>query len=82
MQNVRKVFKHILKHGLFVKFKKYIFSILEISFLGFIITTKSMKINLSQVSLIEKWLIPKIFCNIHMFLGFGNFYCQFSSKIL
>lgn len=48
-----------------------------ISFLGFILTTEVVKMNLSWISTIKNWLSPKSFCEIQVFLGFANFYHYF-----
>ena len=76
-QDVRKVLEHLLKHRLFVKLEKCVFSVSEISFLGFILTTEDVKIDLSRVPTIEEWPVPKCFQDIQVFLRFANFYRRF-----
>ena len=76
-QDVRKVLERLLKHGLFVKLEKYVFGVSEISFLGSVLTIECVKMDLSQVSTIEEWPMPKSFCDIQVFLGFANFYRRF-----
>lgn len=63
-KNVRKVLEYLLKHGLFIKLEKYVFSVLELSFLGFIFTTKGVKIDLGRVATTEKWPLPRSFRDI------------------
>ncbi len=63
-QDVRKVLERLLKHGLFVELKKCVFGVSEIGFLGFILTTKSVKIDPSRISTIEEWPVPKSFRDI------------------
>lgn len=67
MQDIRKVLEHLLKHELFVKLEIYIFNSSKINFLGFVLTNKGAKMDLNQVSTIEKQLMLKVFCNIQVF---------------
>ena len=71
------VLKRLLKHGLFVKLAKCMFSVTEISFLGFILTTDRVKIEPSRVSTISEWPKPSTNREIQVFLGFANFYQRF-----
>ena len=75
--NVREVLKRLLNHVLFVKLEKYVFRMKEISFLGFLLTTKGVKIEPSRVSTIAEWLEPTTFREILVFLNFANFYRRF-----
>ena len=79
-EDVRKVLKRLLKHGLFVKLKKCVFSIPQISFLGFILTTEGVKMDLTCVSTIKEWPLSSSFCEIQVFLGFANFYRRFMKE--
>ena len=49
----------------------------EINYLGFIISTCSIIIELDQVTAVRDWLLPESIYNIQVFLGFVNFYCKF-----
>ena len=49
-ETVCQVLKRLLKHSLFVKLEKCVFSLTEISFLGFILTTEGVKIEPSHMS--------------------------------
>lgn len=64
IQNVRKVLEYLLKYKLFVKLEKCVFNISKISFLDVVFMTDGVKMDPSQVLTIEKWLMPKSFCNI------------------
>ena len=77
IEAVRQVLKSLLKHGLFVKLEKYVFSVTEISFLGFILTTEGVKMEPSRVSTISEWPEPASHREIQVFLGFANFYRRF-----
>lgn len=56
--DVQKFLKQLLKHWLFVKLKKCIFCVKEIPFMGFLLITKRVKIELNRVSTITEW--PKL----------------------
>ncbi len=71
------VLKRLLKHGLFVKLEKCMFSVTEISFLGFILTTDRVKMELSRLSTISEWPKPNTNREIQVFLRFPNFYQRF-----
>ncbi len=74
---VRQVLKKLLKHCLFVKLEKCVFSVTEISFLGFILTTEGVKMEPSRVSTISEWPEPASHREIQVFLRFANFYRGF-----
>ena len=63
-ENVQKVLKRFLKHGFFVKLEKCVFSMPEISFLGFIFTMEGVKMDSNCVSTIKEWPLPSSFCEI------------------
>lgn len=74
---VRQVLKRLLKHSLFVKLEKCVFSVTEIYFLGFILTTEGVKMEPSRLSTISEWPEPTTHREIQVFLGFTNFYRRF-----
>ena len=50
--DIRAVLKRLLKYEIFVKLEKSVFCVMEISFLGFLLTTKRVKMEPSRVSTI------------------------------
>ena len=62
--NVRYVLKQLVKHGLFVNFLKYLWSVFEIGFLHFVHITKSVQMKLSRIETIKEWLEPSSVQNI------------------
>ncbi len=74
---VRQVLKRLLKNGLFVKLEKCMFNVTEISFLGFILITEGVKMELSRKSTISEWPEPTSHRDIQVFLRFVNFYRRF-----
>ena len=66
--NVRCVLKQLLKHSLFVNFLKCVWSVFEIGFLGFVLTTKGVQIEPSRIETIKEWLEPSSVQDIQVFL--------------
>jgi hypothetical protein len=57
-----------------VKPSKCVFNTKEVEFLGFIVNTKGVVIEPSQIETICDWLVPTSFREVQVFLGFANFY--------
>jgi hypothetical protein len=49
----------------------------RIKYLGFVIITEGIEIDLEKVAVIRNWKIPTTVKGIQLFLGFRNFYRQF-----
>ena len=49
----------------------------EINYLGFIVSTCSIIIELDCVTAVRDWPLPESIHDIQVFLGFVNFYCRF-----
>lgn len=64
INDVRAILKRLLKYELFVKLKKCVFHMKEISFLGFLLTTERVKMEPNQVSIIVEWPEPTTFREI------------------
>jgi hypothetical protein len=71
---ISQILERLREKGLYIKPSKYIFSTKEIEFLGFIINTKGVVIEPSQIEIICNWLVPISFRKVQVFLGFANFY--------
>ncbi len=81
-KHVWKVLKALLKARLYAKLSKCLFSVICISFLGFILTDKSDEIEEDRISTILNWLEPESVCEVQSFLGFANFYRRFVKEFL
>jgi hypothetical protein len=71
---ISQVLDRLREKGLYVKPSKYMFSIKEVEFLGFIVNTKGVVIEPSQIETICNWPVPTSFRKVQVFLGFANFY--------
>ncbi len=86
VQHVHQVLQHLLDHSLYAKFKKYEFHVQETQFLDFIISPDDIAMDPEYIVIIVNWPTLKLIHDIHVFLGFCNFYHQFinsySHKVL
>ena len=74
---VRDVFKCLRSARLFANAKKCKFDKSSVEYLGFIISSKGVQMNLKKLETITNWPIPKTVKQIQSFLGFTNFYRRF-----
>ena len=75
--HVRKVLERLRRFRLFANLKKCEFFIKEVEFLGFIISTKGVTIDLRRIDTIRTWPKLKTYYKVQIFLGFVNFYRRF-----
>jgi hypothetical protein len=54
----------------------------KVEFLGFVVNTKGIVIELSKVETIRDWPVPTTFREVQVFLGFTNFYRRFVREYL
>jgi transposase InsO family protein len=76
-EHVKKVLKRLRDAGLQVDLKKCEFSVTRTKYLGFVITTDGIEVDLDKVAAVVDWKIPHTVRGIQSFLGFCNFYRRF-----
>ena len=76
-EHVRKVLKILRDNKLQVDIKKSEFCVTETKYLGFIITTKGIRMDPDKVSVVQDWPVPTTLKSLQSFLGFCNFYRTF-----
>ena len=74
---VRKVLQRLREAGLQVDIKKSEFSVKRTKYLGFIISTNGIEVDLEKTAVIEQWEPPRSVRGVQLFLGFCNFYRRF-----
>ena len=79
-EHIQQVLLRLRKHKLYAKLSKCKFSILKLEFLSFYVKVDKIKPDLKRIYSIIKWLKPKSFHDMQVFLGFANFYCCFVHK--
>jgi hypothetical protein len=75
--HVKKVLQRLLDAGLQVDLKKCEFHVTRTRYLGFIITTNGIEVDLEKVSVVVNWNAPTNVRGVQSFLGFCNFYRRF-----
>ena len=75
--HVKQILEALTKAGLQVKPQKFKFHTNNVKYLGFIITTEVLRMNLAKITTIIPWPIPKKLRNVCSFLRVENFYRRF-----
>lgn len=66
-----------IENQLYVKGKKCVFHVTEISFLGYILNAQGICMDLSKVQAVTSWPIPRTVREIQQIIGFANSYRRF-----
>ena len=82
VEYVKKVLRKLKEYKLYLQLGKCEFYVKETEFLGFIVSTEGVKINLKKILTIQEQLIPKIVKDMQSFLGFTNYYQKFIKDYL
>jgi len=76
-RHVRLVLERLREAGLFLKPQKCQFEVQEVSFLGYLISPKGIRMDPKKVEAVTEWPTPESTHDVQMFLGFANFYRRF-----
>ena len=71
------VLDQLQKYLLFANLKKYCFYQDEVRFLGYVVLSKGINMEVERIKVVKEWLEPKSVRDIKVFLGFANFYQRF-----
>ena len=74
---IRKVLKRLYNTSLQINLKKCKFHVTRTKYLGFIISTNSIKVNPDKISIVKSQKPPTTIKGVQSFLGFYNFYQHF-----
>lgn len=77
--HVREVLERLRRFGLYAKLSKCEFFTQSVEFLGYVVSTAGISMEVSRVDTITAWPIPRSFRDVQVFLGFANFYRRFIS---
>uniref|UniRef100_A0A8C2EBD4 Gypsy retrotransposon integrase-like protein 1 n=1 Tax=Cyprinus carpio TaxID=7962 RepID=A0A8C2EBD4_CYPCA len=77
VQHVRRVLQRLLENRLFVKLEKCEFHAQSVPFLGFILSSEGIRMDLAKVKAVADWPTPDSRRAVQRFLGFANFYRRF-----
>lgn len=79
-QHVRSVLQRLREWNLYANPAKCEFNRDEVTFLGFVVTTKGIRMDRDKVEAVLDWPAPRSVHDIQMFLGFAGFYRRFIKK--
>ena len=77
VEAVHWVLDQLRKYSLFANLKKCRFHQDEVRFLGYVVSSKGISMEVEQIKVVRKWPEPKSVWDIQVFLGFANFYRRF-----
>ena len=80
VKHVRLVLDKLQAAGLYVKLEKCLFHVLEIDFLGYVLSTTGVSMEHDRVNTIRDWPEPKSVKDVQIFLGFANYYRRFIKR--
>ena len=74
---IRWVLEQLRKFSLYANLKKCRFHQDEVRFLGYVVSSKGIRMEDEQIEAIKQWPEPHSVRDIQVFLGFANFYRRF-----
>ncbi|KAI3827735.1 hypothetical protein L1987_01818 [Smallanthus sonchifolius] len=74
---LREVLEVLKQEKLYAKFSKCAFWLREVKFLGHVINTKGIMVDLAKIETVKEWNIPKTPTEIRSFLGLAGYYRRF-----
>ena len=74
---VRWVLEQLRKFSLYANLKKYRFHQDEVRFLGYVVSSKGIRMEDERIEAVKQWPEPQSVRDIQVFLGFANFYRRF-----
>ncbi|XP_051138119.1 uncharacterized protein LOC127256259 [Andrographis paniculata] len=77
VEHVRLVFQRLREEKLYANFKKCIFHINEVVFLGFVVSEDGLKVDKTKVKAIKEWTPPMNVGETRRFLGMCGFFRRF-----
>ena len=75
--HLRNVLQILRDHQLYAKFSKYEFWLTKVKFLGHVVSTSGVSMDLEKVEAVMSWDRPKLLFKIRSFLGFAGYYRRF-----
>jgi len=71
------VLESLREWKLYAKLSKCSFHQDNVDFLGFVVSTKGIAMDMSRIDTVRRWPVPQSYKDIQVFLGFANFYRRF-----
>ena len=79
--HLRIVLQLLRDHQLYAKFSKCEFWLIEVRFLGHVVSTSSVSVDLEKVEVVMSWERPKSVFEIRSFLGLAGYYGRFGNRL-
>ncbi|GJS00130.1 putative reverse transcriptase domain-containing protein, partial [Tanacetum coccineum] len=76
-ENLKLILELLKKEELYAKFSKCEFWIPKVQFLGHVIDSKGIHVDLAKIESIKDWASPKSLTEIRQFLGLAGYYRRF-----
>ena len=73
----RIVLQALKDHQLYAKFSKWEFLLIEVRFLGHVVSASGVSVDLEKVEVVMSWERPKSVFEIRSFLGLAGYYRRF-----
>jgi hypothetical protein len=73
-EHLRIVLQTLRKHNLYTKFEKCDFNKKEIQYLGHVISSEGIVVDLENIKDIMEWPVPKNVADIQSFMGITGYY--------
>ncbi|GKE18692.1 putative reverse transcriptase domain-containing protein, partial [Tanacetum coccineum] len=81
-EHLKAILKLLKKEKLYAKLSKYEFWILKVQFLGHVIDSRGIHMDLAKIESIKDWASPKTPTEIRQFLGLAGYYRRFIEGFL
>jgi hypothetical protein len=75
--HLRLVLEKLRANQLYAKFSKWEFWLMQVAFLGHVISTGGVSVDPGKVRDVLNWKLPTIVSEIYSFLGLVGYYCRF-----
>ena len=75
--HLKVVLQTLQEHKLYAKFSKCEFWLSQVVFLGHVISTEGISVDLAKIMVVKNWKQPQIVKKIKSFLGFVGYYKKF-----
>ena len=79
---VRKVLQRLREYQMAISLEKSFFHVKKVDFLGYVVATDGVTMNVKKVESIKSWKAPASVRDIQIFIGFANFYRHFIKNFL
>nr|GEW22265.1 putative reverse transcriptase domain-containing protein [Tanacetum cinerariifolium] len=81
-EHLKLILEFLKKEEFYAKFPKYEFWLSKVQFLGHVIDSEGIHVDLAKIESIKDWAFPKTLTEIHQFLGLAGYYRRFIEGFL